>query len=601
MTVNLPDPIGPFRQMQSTAQRAQTLATNLRAVAANVSDVRTWAEESSGDWAGDTKEAHDHARTRFSGRTAGAEAALLNAVVAADRFEDRLRRLQTDRSLLDADRVDLNNQIAEIKELIGQAFNEHDLILLRARATRLRGTAQRLVEDIGSWVIRLDTAESDFIRALARVDAVSEGRQVAGEPGRPDVAALTGRLGEISDDPVAVVAWWRQLSRLEKQALMLAHPQLIGNLDGIPVRDRDEANRTALYADLDRLKERAADDQLTGEEEEILRNAEGLRDKLDDLRDQVDPWTGDHLVNVLVYKPGDHSGDGGIALSQGDPDTADHVAVYVPGTTSEGGNVSGFDQVQDLYDQMTSEDRGSVATVLWLDYDAPSIDGLGPGELYDIANVVVPVESYQGGEDLADFFAGLRATDEGDPAHLTGVAHSYGATTLSYALLDGAPVDEGVLLGSPGAPTPTAGLLTDADVYVGAADYDPVSLLGLGSRGGMGTLGFDPAQDSFGADRFQVDPGSYRIQDLIANHSTYFQGESLDNIGTISTGQEPTYDHGRTPVGPGSYQTLTEVIAGSTTASGGEWLWDHGGSQTVDTLKDVGGFLAKHGPAGGFL
>jgi pimeloyl-ACP methyl ester carboxylesterase len=187
---------------------------------------------------------------------------------------------------------------------------------------------------------------------------------------------------------------------------------------------------------------------------------------------------------------------------------------------------------------------------------------------------------------LSDFIDGLRATDRGAPEDLTVIGHSYGATTAAYAAQDGADLDQLVLLGSPGAPTATAGQLTGADVFVGAADYDPVSLLGLGDRGGVGALGYDPAQDSFGATRFDVDPGSYQVEDLIRNHSSYFQGESLDNITDIATGGDPTIDDGRSASGDGYYQNLSELLAGSSAASGADWLWD----ATKDLADGIGGF-----------
>jgi pimeloyl-ACP methyl ester carboxylesterase len=196
--------------------------------------------------------------------------------------------------------------------------------------------------------------------------------------------------------------------------------------------------------------------------------------------------------------------------------------------------------------------------------------------LADVGGVVTPGDAQVGGQRLSDFVDGLRATDRGAPEDLTLIGHSYGATTAAYAAHDGAAADQYVLLGSPGAPTPTAGQLTHGDVYVGAADYDPVSLLGLGSRGGVGALGYDPAQESFGATRFDVAPGSYRVEDLFHNHTSYFGGRSLDNITDIATGGDPTVDAGRSATGDGYYQNLGELLAGSTTTSGGAWLFDQG-------------------------
>lgn len=287
---------------------------------------------------------------------------------------------------------------------------------------------------------------------------------------------------------------------------------------------------------------------------------------------RIDPVTGENLAFLLIYRPEAFGGDGGVAMSLGNPDTADDVTSFVPGLTSEAtsleSNMSSIDRLLQAADDKNG-DR-TTAAITWIDYNAPS--GL-PGDPVDFALVATPGKAQAGGERFSDFIDGLRASDEGSRAHVTAIGHSYGSTTVSYAAgRYGLEADDLVLIGSPGAgPAATADeLMPHGSVYVGSADYDPVTLLGAP---GIGALGQDPAQADFGAHRFEVDPGSYRVQDLLDNHSTYFDDDSssLDAMAEVVAGGDPDEVDGRVP---GSYQDLKSLLVGSTGASAAESFWD---------------------------
>ncbi|WP_028656113.1 alpha/beta hydrolase [Nocardioides sp. J54] len=583
-TVTIPAQVPPLPVMTSLPAGAADLATDLRAALVNVNDVQDWAYRASADaFQGDAAEASEHALTRFARRLDTSEAALEQAVLATSRFEDRLVALHTQWLTLDGDRTGTNAAIDDLRIAV-QAATEADAPELQRRAERLQARAARLRADIADWAVRYDEAEADLVAALAAVDTVREGRGAAGDPGRVDPAAVLAGM-PARRVPARVAAWWRSLTAAERAALVAAYPALIGNLGGVPADARDAANRAAVGADVDELTARQdKGEPLTAAERDRLANAEAVQDVLDDYREQLDPLTGEPLARLTQYQPDEHTGDGGVALFLGDPDHADHVSVYVPGTLSETGNLdSTINNVDALYD--AAHDRGSAAVGFWLDYDAPSIDGVSPAEVWDLASVVTPGEAAEGGRDLADYLDGLRASDAGAPAHLSLVGHSYGATTSAHAALDGAPVDELVLLGSPGSPTSTADALTGAEVWVGSADHDPITL--LGSSGTLpGPLGHDPAQAAYGGHRFEVDAGSYRVQDLLDNHSSYFQDESLDNITDIVTGRDPDLVEGRHP---GGYQALDELLVGSSLTSGGEWVWGVGEDLVTGVRDSVEG------------
>lgn len=589
----LPGLVDRVPALESTAARAATFASNLRAVAVQVKDVQEWAERNGvpDGWQGDAREAADHGTTRFARRVDVSEAALERAVVAADRFEDRLVRLGTRRTVLVERQGALNDDITALREEIdGNEAVATNVAVWERRAAVLRGRAADLVDDIAAWVLDAAEAHDDFVRALQQVDEVGEGEQAARDPGRPDTGRLAAGFDRRAGDPVALAAWWRTLSRAQRQALLTERPHAVGNADGVPVRDRDEANRAALYSDIDRWTRQEADGELTDAERAALANAKLIRSELNDRLEQIDPMTGEHVVHVVVYKPGEFGGDGGVAISFGDPDRADHVSVNVPGLTSEVTSLPGnLGRTEDLHIAALGQTNGTVATVFWLDYDAPSGNPLTSIEgITDFGSVAGPGAADVGGERFSQFIDGLRASDEGATAHLTAIGHSYGSTTVGHALQDGLPVDDAVLLGSPGVPEHTAAALTGADVWVGAKDRDPVSL--IGAEDGPGTLGTDPAQSSFGASRFETGDGSPGVQNALDNHTSYFTGTSLDNLGAIVVDQDDhvVHDEGRDRWSEeGHHPTLPEWLAEGVVRGVGDPLVERvreWGEDVVDSL-----------------
>lgn len=583
--IALPSYVPAFQEMDSTPERTLTFATNLRAVLVAVKDVQASAETAHpGAWEGEAGEAHAGATTRFARRLDTSEAALERAATAADRFEARLSRLAARRHALDAERREVNADIATLAEDVAAATDDTQEADLRRRADALTSRTSELTAGIARWSREYDAAEADFIAALRTVDTIGEGERAAEDPRRAEPVGLTAQLTRLLGEPAALARWWATLSRAERQALITEHPELVGRAGGVPARDRDEANRAALYSGLDRWREREADGQLSPAERRAYQNARDVRDALAD-HHELDPVTRRELTYLLVYDPEAHSGDGAVAVSFGDPDTADHVSVNVPGLTSEISSTSGnLTKTYALHQAAVAENRGTVASVYWLDYDAPSgnpINPLDPAGAADFDGVAFTHKAEVGGERFGDFIDGLRASDRGTPAHVTVIGHSYGSTAVGHALQDGMRVGDAILIGSPGQPEPTAAQLTEAHVWVGSKDYDPVSLLGHGDRGGIGALGHDPAVVDFGGTRFATGDGSLRIQDLLANHTSYFKGESVDNMAHIVTGNEDavTEQPHRGAEG-GEYLTLDQLLEAATAATAldgvhdvGDWLW----------------------------
>ena len=423
------------------------------------------------------------------------------------------------------------------------------------------------MDDITALWDDVEAAEDRLIEAFRAVDTTGEGADAA-DRDTIDIGALRSALTALGGDPDAINEWWEGLTRAEQEALKISDPDLLGNTNGIPTGDRDEANRTSLDRDLDRLtaKQEAGED-LTKDEQRLLDRAEAARDALnvptveglpdldnDGVFEAVD-------VNLVVYQPGAFGGDGAVAVSYGDPDTADNTAVIVPGITNDGTSIVG--QGRDAYTlyQEASKNGETAAAIAWMGYDAPSWNPENaldwPGDGIDMGSVVREDKAIAGGALLADFVDGLRATDEGERSHLSVIGHSYGSTTAAHGAHDhGLDADSLSLIGSPGAGGDDVNHASDLDmpegkVYVGAADNDFVTWLGRDGDLGMGR---DPAQADFGATVFPVAPGVEFHADTVGlgvdNHTSYFDPatnqQSLDNLSAIVRGDEPAVTGGRT-------------------------------------------------------
>lgn len=560
--IRIPDRVGALDDL--TAHReCGWVARALRGSAAAVSDVASWTRGHAAprDWAGRSADAADHGMTVFAGATDVVATALERATTACAVYADQVADLHREHDLLAGERVGLNRAIDDLAAEAGATgvLGGAGLAELAARADLLRARTDGLRVRVAHFWDRVAAAEDRLVASLRSVDSAAEGVRAATTTGRADTGALRRRIATLGGDAVAVNAWWRSLTRAEREALKISDPSLVGNTGGIPARDRDEANRAALERDLDRLAARDPDD-LAGEERALLARGRAARDALAVPAGEVDRLTGEAVeVHLLVYRPAAFGGDGAVAVAYGDPDTADNTAVVVPGMTNDGTSIVG--QGHDAYQlfleaQLQDETTASIA---WMGYDSPSWnprDALDwPGDGFDLGSVVREDRAEAGGLLLADFVDGLRAADEGERSHLSVIGHSYGSTTSAHAAHDhGLAADSLTLLGSPGA----GGDVSDVSdlgmprgrVYVGAADHDFVTWLGRPGDLGMGE---DPARAGFGATRFEVAHGEpFHVDTIgqgVANHTSYFDREtnpeSLANLTAIVTGAEPTVVEGR--------------------------------------------------------
>lgn len=557
-TITVPAHVAEIAEMDATAA-ASAVTTGLRSTGTTMSDVAEWmtAHGAPDDWTGDAAEAADHAMTGYARDTSAATAAFTRVAAACDTYVDRIVELTAARTRLESRRTRLNQDIDALRTRIESSTTD-DVAALEAESDALQGRGDRLVEDIVGFWEDVTDAEDRMVAAFQAVDTTGEGADAA-DRDTTDIGALRSELTALGGDADSINEWWKGLTRAEQEALRISDPDLVGNTNGIPTGDRDEANRTSLDRDLDRLNAKQdAGEDLSDAEQRLLDRAEAAQESLGipaaEGRADVD-------VNLIVYRPGAFGGDGAVAVGYGDPDTADNTAVIVPGITNDGTTIPG--NAKDAYTlyQQAIRNGESAATIAWMGYDAPSWNPENaldwPGDGLDMGSVVREDKAIEGGAGLADFVDGLRATDEGDRSHLSVIGHSYGSTTAAHGAHDhGLDADSLTLIGSPGAGGDDVNSVGDlgmpeGKVYVGAADNDFVTWLGRDGDLGMGK---DPAQADFGATVFPVAPGEEFHADSLGqgveNHTSYFNPEtnqqSLDNLAAIVRGDEPEVTGGRT-------------------------------------------------------
>jgi hypothetical protein len=281
--------------------------------------------------------------------------------------------------------------------------------------------------------------------------------------------------------PEQVAAFFARLGPEQRRALVHRHPLVVGNLDGVPVPLRYEANALALAEERDRQRARAQDPVLTGPERETARaRAERCARLL---------GGGRGGRQIIAFDP---RGRGQVAEVHGDLTRASHVAVVVPGSDID---LDTFDRAGDRYGTPAGMARalyaatgGRTAVVAWAGYTTPV--GLGP----DAATGRL---AEAGAPRLARFVRGLVASGAPRPAVF---CHSYGSVVCGLAA-EGMPAADLVVAGSPGMRAESAGdLRTTARVWAARSSDDwigrvpNVEVLGLGH-------GADPADPAFGARR----------------------------------------------------------------------------------------------------
>ncbi|WP_179277509.1 alpha/beta hydrolase [Actinoplanes regularis] len=358
--------------------------------------------------------------------------------------------------------------------------------------------------------------------------------------------------------PAEVRAWWESLTPQQQEQAILDFPELVGWIDGIPITDRDVANRSVLQRDTDSLKQQAASvDARTqylksmydqGRITEVYPDAFDAKTALDaelaQLGTQHDDLAGKlrglEAISSRLADPNkpdayliglSTAADGKAIVSVGNPDTSNNIVTYVPGTGEDLSKAAGGMSRAGIMasDAALQDPTRSTAAVYWYGYDAP--------------NAILPDAGFSsyaedGGPALDNFQTGLRATHEGDiPSRNTVLGHSYGSTVIGHAAMSPSiSADALVFVGSPGVDVNQASDLTGVrpdQVYATRAEYDAIRKVPDWDI----AHGNDPSDLDFGARVFASDPGNSNAEG--DTHSAYWNDNNIarKNIALIVTGK----------------------------------------------------------------
>ncbi|MDF4250496.1 alpha/beta hydrolase [Streptomyces sp. WMMB303] len=357
---------------------------------------------------------------------------------------------------------------------------------------------------------------------LATTVGVTSGTQQTPVTGpAPGAAAWRAdrALGRTLPDPATasperVAGFFAELSGSEQRRLVRSHAMTVGNLDGVPLRVRYQANRLALKREQRTQSARARAEGLTREDHQEARRKVRRYARL------LAPGR-----QILAFDP---RGRGQVAEVFGDLAHATRTAVVVPGSDID---LAGFDRgggnrygrpagmATALHARMVRRaPHTRSAVVAWVGYTTPV--GLGPdaatGKLADA-----------GAPRLVRFLKGLAQNGTPAPAVL---CHSYGSVVCGRAAsrIDRSEAAGLIVFGSPGMRADSvAGLDTPVPVWAARAAEDwighvpHVQLLGLGH-------GTDPADPGFGARVVTASDAG--------GHSGYLKPgtDSLDNFASIA-------------------------------------------------------------------
>ncbi|MEU6311945.1 alpha/beta hydrolase [Streptomyces sp. NPDC047014] len=341
------------------------------------------------------------------------------------------------------------------------------------------GKAVDIADRIAQAVAEATEADTQWAPRLRKLKADDD--LVVTDRDWADVQADTGEVrGAAKDylshitpppaggDPKANAEWWKGLSADEQDAYLSLNAAQVGALDGLPSVTRDEANRTVLaerraefQIRLDGIPPQPQkyvpsgrdypavtlnpawsewDRKYSDEKADLEKNLKGMNA----IQSRFDATGKEGLPEAFLL--GFDTKDGGRAIvANGNPDTAAHTAVFVPGTyTSIAKSEDYIHHMSELWKETTAQSEGqSVSTVTWIGYEAPQSI---------VPEAMKKHYAEDAAPDLNRFMAGLENLQGGDDkSHTTIIGHSYGSTVLGAASNAGdLRADDMIAVGSPG-------------------------------------------------------------------------------------------------------------------------------------------------------
>ncbi|MFF9401575.1 alpha/beta hydrolase [Streptomyces sp. NPDC014744] len=444
-------------------------------------------------------------------------------------------------------------------------------------ANRIADALKEATEADAKWAPKLRALKADDDLTVSARDWADVTSDTSGVRAAADAYLDTIEPPPKNDWPQDNANWWKGLSEEQRAAYLSMHPASIGALDGLPSDVRDDANRLVL-AEQRAAKQVEYDAWLKKEPEhyrpfvdretglevpgarvptdewkewsEKKQQLENGFKGMDAIQRRFDSYTSESNRPYLLGFDGNDMGRAIVSI--GNPDTADNVVTYVPGTFAKLESIDGdINRAAAL--QLKAEridPTRSTASVIWLGYDAPQGIMTEATETKWADRAEVP---------LGHFVQGIEEANHHD-VNQTLLGHSYGSLVTGQTMsthLD-LPVDNAIMVGSPGVGVDHAKDLNIPPdrVFAATAKNDLINLAPppagplapLNPKAYMRLFddhsivhGTDPVSDDFGGRVFDVPDGKFPGSggEMMPAHSQYWDAEPLISLARIVTGGQP--------------------------------------------------------------
>ena len=413
---------------------------------------------------------------------------------------------------------------------------------------------QGMIQAAIDRAVEVDEAYRDRLKAVYDGTYQCDETSASESQGLPDLPQEGWSATEVS-------AWWNSLTEDEKKKIIAEHPEAIGNLDGIAMADRAEANKNRLPGaiedaerELNDARERKNNSSSSldpDQRTEVNNDVKSAEQKLKDLL-ALDRLVNKEGYNLLTLDASGAGEDVRAAVASGDVDNAANVVTMVPGisTTVREGMDGMLKDGENLRDKAGYD---NTATVAWLGYDAPRgipIMDKDPNPNNSHTDYMTAERAEHAAPALNGFHEGIHSwhQSQGTDPHLTTVDHSYGSLTAGTAALSTKTgvVDDMVLYGSPG------GRATDVHeynvpeghVYASANDDDYVTGKGTGLKNKALGKGLGLAEEAAGFGEKPHNMSGIRlISSNEGGHSDYWNNpEFVEDVSQIAAGEDPSVD-----------------------------------------------------------
>ena len=411
-----------------------------------------------------------------------------------------------------------------------------------------------LIETAINRAVEVDEAYRDRLKAVYDGTYQCDETSASESQGLPDLPQEGWSATEVS-------AWWNSLTEDEKKKIIAEHPEAIGNLDGIAMADRAEANKNRLPGaiedaerELNDARERKNNSSSSldpDQRTEVNNDVKSAEQKLKDLL-ALDRLVNKEGYNLLTLDASGAGEDVRAAVASGDVDNAANVVTMVPGisTTVREGMDGMLKDGENLRDKAGYD---NTATVAWLGYDAPRgipIMDKDPNPNNSHTDYMTAERAEHAAPALNGFHEGIHSwhQSQGTDPHLTTVDHSYGSLTAGTAALSTKTgvVDDMVLYGSPGGRADDVHEynVPEGHVYASANDDDYVTGKGTGLKNKALGKGLGLAEEAAG---FGEKPHNMSGVRLISSneggHSDYWNNpEFVEDVSQIAAGEDPSVD-----------------------------------------------------------